>query len=92
MHPYTELDVKNIIGLCDVFVESKHSRDPFKGSRQRSTRILDRILSDLCGPIDPAARNGCRYFVSFIDDYSYFAIVNPICNKLTVFKSFKYEV
>ena len=62
IHPYTELDVKNIkIGFSNVCVESNHSRDLCKGFRQRSTRIL-------FGPIDPAAWNGCRYFVAFIDN------------------------
>lgn len=42
------------VGFCDVCVEAKHARDP----RTRATRILERIHSDACGPIEPVAADG----------------------------------
>ena len=53
---------------------------------------MERIHSDVCGPIDPTAWDGSRYFVSFIDDFSHFGILYNIKNKSDVFSKFvEYE-
>lgn len=77
------------IGFCDVCVEGKQSREPFDGTRIRAKRPLERIHSDVCGPLDPIAMDGSKYFVSFIDDYSHFAMIFPIRKKSEVFESFQ---
>ncbi|KXJ69949.1 hypothetical protein RP20_CCG025350 [Aedes albopictus] len=77
------------IKFCDVCVLGKQSRDPFNGARDRATRPLERIHSDVCGPIEPASWEGHRYLVSFIDDYSHFAVVYLIRKKSEVFEKFK---
>lgn len=43
----------------------------------------------MCGPIDSVAWNGIRYFVSFIDDYTHFAVLFVIKKKIEVFEKFK---
>ena len=82
------LDIKpGKIGFCDSCVE-----DPFSGTRVRAERPLERIHSDVCGPIDPTAWDGSRYFVSFMDDFSHFGILYNIKNKSDVFSKFvEYE-
>lgn len=52
-------------------------------------RPLGRIHSDVCGPIEPASWDGCCYFVSFIDDYSHFAMVFLLKKKSQVFEKFQ---
>jgi len=42
------------------------SREPDKKAKQP----LDLVHCDVVGPIDPAAKGGFRYSISFIDDYS----------------------
>ena len=37
---------------------------------QRATDSLDLVHCDLAGPIDPVARDGFRYALSFVDDYT----------------------
>lgn len=75
--------------FCDTCVEGKQSRDSFNDTRERAKRPLERIHSDICGNIDPVAHDGSKYFVTFIDDYTHFAIVYTITHKSEVFKVFK---
>lgn len=50
------------------------------------------ISSDVCGPISPCTFDGKKYFVSFIDHYSHFAVCYLITNKNEVFDKFKMYV
>ena len=86
----TEINVSpEAFGFCDVCVESKHCRDPFSGSRERAKKPLERINSDVCGPMEPVGWNGSKYFVSFIDDFTHFAVIYNIKKKWDVFKALK---
>ena len=38
--------------FCDVCVLGRYCREPFNGARDRSTRSLERIHSDVCEPIE----------------------------------------
>jgi len=55
----------------------------------RSTRILQLIHSDVCGPMHTESVGGCRYFVTFIDDYSRCCRVYFMRNKSDTFDKFK---
>lgn len=77
------------LDFCDVCVLGKQCREPFTGTRVRATRPLERVHSDVCGPITPAAWDDSRYFVTFIDDYTHFAVVYPIKKKSEVFQKFR---
>ena len=37
---------------------------------ERATRPLEFIHSDIAGPINPVARDGVKYIINFVDDYS----------------------
>lgn len=74
------------LDFCDVCVLGKQYREPFTGTRVRAARPLERVHSDVCGPITPAAWDGSRYFVTFIDDYTHFAGAYPIRKKTKVFQ------
>lgn len=76
-------------GLCEICVEGKQVKLPFHGTRKKATRPLERIHSDLCGPIAPTAYNGVRYFLTFLDDFSHFAVVYGLKEKSEVFEYFK---
>ena len=46
-------------------------RKPFKSvDHEQSTKKLELIHSDICGPIQVESIGGSRYFVTFIDDYT----------------------
>lgn len=64
------------------------ARLPFK-TRTRSKNILEIVHSDVCGPITPCSYDDCRYFVTFIDNYSSFAYTYIIKNKSEVVNCFR---
>ena len=35
-----------------------------------ATKPLDRVHSDICGPIQPVSREGYKYIINFVDEYS----------------------
>lgn len=43
--------------------------------RTKSTRVLELVHTDICGPITPRSYNNKSYFISFVDDFSRFVIV-----------------
>ena len=71
-------------------IVGKMQRKPFKTvDHEQSTRKLELIHSDVCGPIqvDSIGRN--KYFVTFIDDYSHCVFVYFIKHKSEVPKKFR---
>ena len=78
------------ISFCEKCVERKMSRKTFKSVGEiRSTRRLQRVHSDVCGPMPTGSIGGRRYFVTFIDDYTKCCKVYFMRNKWEVFDKFK---
>ena len=48
--------------------QTKH----YKKGATRSTQLLEIIHADICGPFDTPTINGERYFITFIDDFSWY--------------------
>lgn len=71
--------------FCDICVQGKLVNRPFPGTRPRTTRVLQRIHSDVCGPIKPTAYNGVKYILTLLDDYSHYTIVFGLKKKSGVF-------
>ena len=62
--------------VCHGCELGKSKRFPFpKTSQRKTTKPLQLIHSDLCGPLNIASVGGSKYFVSFIDDYSRYVSV-----------------
>lgn len=85
--------VDNSVVVCEPCVVGKQTHKPFSARKgKRSSRVLEIVHSDVCGPISPDGANGERYFVTFIDDWSHFLMVFPMVPKDEVFDRFtKYE-
>lgn len=75
--------------VCDICVQGKHAKTPFGGSRIRATRPLERIHTDLCGPIAPTGLRGVKYILTFIDDYSHFTVMFGLVRKTEVYQFFR---
>ncbi|KAJ0795409.1 putative RNA-directed DNA polymerase [Helianthus annuus] len=79
--------------LCEGCLFGKHTRKPFpKKSKWRASQPLQLIHSDICGHMRTNSIGGCRYFITFIDDFSRKAWVYFIKLKseaLVKFKEFK---
>lgn len=56
---------------------------------RKARRLLEVISSDICGPISPATYDGKKYFLSFIDHFSHFAMCYLLENKSEVLDKFK---
>ena len=59
------------LSFCEGCVEGKMHRKPFKPVREiRSTRKIQLVHSDVCGPMHTESIGRQKYFVTFIDEYS----------------------
>ena len=52
---------------CDCLFGKQH-RVSFNIPSTRKPNVLDRVYSDVCGPIDVETLGGNKYFVTFMDD------------------------
>jgi transposase InsO family protein len=79
--------------ICDSCVRGKQRRDSFTGSIFTAAKPGDVIHSDVAGPL-PRSHSGCRYTLSFIDEYSRYVMVFAMKRKSDVLgclKSFLHE-
>jgi transposase InsO family protein len=57
--------------VCADCLIGKQHRDAIpKSTNWKSSKILELIHSDICGPITPASNGNRRYILTFIDDFS----------------------
>lgn len=87
------LDFTNL-GTCIDCIKGKQTNKTDKGAK-RSSRILEIIHTDICGPFPTPCLIGQKYFISFIDDYSRFIYLYLLFEKseaIDEFETFKLEV
>lgn len=83
------VDVKDV-GFCEACVQGKLHASPVPaGQGTRAKRPLELIHSDVMGPMATISREGYRYVVTFIDDFTRFAWMYPLKEKGDVFERFK---
>ena len=76
--------------FCEGCVGGKMKRKSFHVVGElRSTRRLEQVHSDVCGPMPVESLGRKRYFVTFIDDFSRCCAVYFIRQKSEVFDKFK---
>ena len=76
--------------VCHGCALGKSKRLPFpKKSMHKTTKLLQLIHSDVCGPVHVPSFGGSRYFVTFTDDYSRFVTINILKTKDEVIEKFK---
>nr|GEW87038.1 ribonuclease H-like domain-containing protein [Tanacetum cinerariifolium] len=57
-------------GPCEVCHKAKHTRDSFPLSENKSTVFGQLMHLDIWGPYKVISREGFRYFLTIVDDYS----------------------
>jgi hypothetical protein len=68
--------------VCELCVLEKQTRKPLPASSRKSSGPFDLIHKDVYGgPMQTKTPGGKRYFVSFIDDYSWCAVIQLLENK-----------
>ena len=79
---------------CVDCIKGKYVKK-IKKDAKRSTRTLEIIHTDICGPFPIKSVDGFDSFITFTDDYSHFGYIYPIKERseaLDKFKIFKTEV
>ena len=57
--------------FCEGCVQGKATRhNPKSLGEIRSTRKLEKVHSDVCGPMQTASSSGKKYMVTFVDDFT----------------------
>ena len=78
------------MSFCEGCVEGKMHRKSFNSVGEiRSSRRLQLIHSDVCGPMQTPSLGGCKYFVTFIDDFTRCCKVYFMKHKSEVLEKFK---
>ncbi|BET02160.1 Reverse transcriptase (RNA-dependent DNA polymerase) [Nesidiocoris tenuis] len=84
-----EKDLKDLPTVCEVCVKAKQTRFPFKTNRERATRPLQILHTDVIGPIETETWDGKRYILSVLDDATQFASVFLMRRKSEAFDFIK---
>ena len=62
--------------ICESCISEKMTRNPFPKEAAPTNRVLDCIVSDVCGPMPVTSVGGYHYFVTFTDVYSKYCAVS----------------
>jgi len=73
---------------CDVCVQAKATRHVNRSSPIRTSEFLEKVHSDICGPIKPQTLAKNRYFVTFIDDKTRWADIALLRSRDQLFSAF----
>jgi len=74
---------------CEPCIMSKQHRLPFKTSDSKSTRVLDLLHMDVCGPMPEPSLGGSKYVATFLDDFTRLSVVIPVPSKAEVIPTVK---
>jgi len=56
--------------VCGICAQGRQHKEAHTGTREKATEILERVHSDICGPMQAPSLNGEMYFITFIDEMS----------------------
>ena len=77
------------LGFCEDCILGKSSRLRFETAAHTTKEKLEYIHSDLWGPAQVNSLGRCRYFLTFIDDFSRMVWVFALKSKDEVLGKFK---
>ena len=77
------------LGACEPCLMGKMTKTPFSETMERAYDLLEIIYTDVCGPMSIEARDGYRYFLTFMDDLSRYGYINLMKHKSETFEKFK---
>jgi len=80
---------------CEACLLRKMTKAPFVGHSARAADILESIHTNVCEPINEIARGDYNYFITFIDDqswYGYLYLMKYKSESFEKFKEFRVEV
>jgi hypothetical protein len=72
---------------CDTCIQSKATAIISRDKPNRASIYLEKVHSDICGPITPETWSKSRYFTSFIDDKTRWAEISLLRSKDQLYDS-----
>lgn len=75
--------------VCSECVKGKQTKSSFKSKEFLSSRPLELVHTDLCGPTKTQSLNGEEYFMLFVDDYTRMVWVTFLKYNSDAFERFK---
>ncbi|GJV88133.1 putative RNA-directed DNA polymerase [Tanacetum coccineum] len=73
--------------LCDTCNKAKQTREPFLLSNHKTTKISELVHLDVWGPYKITSKDGFRYFLTIVDDFSRVVWVYMLKGKDDVYDS-----
>nr|GEW08725.1 ribonuclease H-like domain-containing protein [Tanacetum cinerariifolium] len=64
------LETNTKINLCEVCYKAKQTREPFPISEHKTKSLGDLVHLDVWGPYKVQSREGYKYFLTIVDDYT----------------------
>ncbi|KAB2603446.1 hypothetical protein D8674_004451 [Pyrus ussuriensis x Pyrus communis] len=79
------VDVDDKHSMCTHCVKSKMSRLPFSFRIDKCTSLFEKIHTDIWGPSPVKSSERYRYYVTFLNEYTRYTWIFPLCNKSDFF-------
>ena len=73
---------------CKVYIESKLTNQRNKQITLKAKVHLEKVVTNLCGPIYPPTINGKRYIIFFLDSATRYLEFKLLKSKLEAYKAF----
>ncbi|PWA71822.1 ribonuclease H-like domain-containing protein [Artemisia annua] len=80
-----KFDNKNNVEVCEICQKAKQTREPFPLSEHKTSMLADLVHLDLWGPYRVTSKEGYKYFLTIVDDYTRAVWVYLIKAKTEVF-------
>ena len=81
--------IEKLARISEGYIFYKQHRETFLvGKSYRACQPLEIMHSDICGPMQTTSIRGCKYFLTFIDDYSIKTWVYFLKHKYDAFSYF----
>ena len=68
-------------GDCEPCIKAKQHKLSRPSSQSDTSRPLELVHMDVCGPLQARSLGGSAYLATYLDDYSKLSVVQPVANK-----------
>ena len=76
--------------FCEICVPGKNLKKPFpKENNYKATQKLEKVYSDIIGPVNSSSLVGNRYAINFIAEFSSYAVEKLMKYKTQALQIFK---
>ena len=84
-----QFDIKDEHRVCNNCCDGKNHRVPFPKTSKKKYSPFELVHSNVCGKISPSSIGGGNYFLTFIDEATYYVWIYILHTKDQVFQKFQ---